>query len=41
VLLCSYDRSYVLKVGDEGKIGVKKKKYTFSKRKRKESETEF
>jgi hypothetical protein len=37
--LCSYDKSYVPKVDDEGEIGVKKKNYTFNKRKKKENET--
>ncbi len=39
MFLYSYDRSYVLKVDDEGEIRVKKKNYTFNKRKRKENET--
>ncbi len=35
-LLLSYDESYVPKMDVEGIIGVKKKKYGFSERKRKE-----
>ncbi len=38
-LLYSYDRSYVLEVDEEGAVGAKKKKNTFNKRKRKESES--